>query len=231
MDIGLRIDEIEERRRFFSLTAGMLGSGDYVEFGSCGALTISLAWQEARKVGVWPRLWAFDSFKGFPATADADEHPQWRPGTMAMDRETFVRLCDHANVPQDAYTLVEGFYEDTLNPDAIDPGKHPSHVRLAYINCGLYSSAKLVMTYLRPRLRSTYLLAFDNYYCWWKGGICRRAQGIHRARRADAGGQFPAVDPLRRLRHVIHPRAAQRRQWQSARDGASLNGRYRRSHQ
>lgn len=151
------------RRAFMaSLFNGI--DGDYAEFGCSGANTFCLAYFESRRIGVDCRLWAFDSFQGLPPRRGReDSHPAWVEGTMRTDLERFHSILRKYRVPHSAYEVVPGFYEDTL---AKPSPALPANIRLAYVDCDLYSSTVTVLRFLAPRLKHGMILAFDDYYCW-----------------------------------------------------------------
>src|SRR2546423_1498926 len=102
-DMQHQIDEIAGRRdflrkSFMAIWVNMI-SGDYAEFGCCGATTFRLAHQASRGNLIKPHLWAFDSFKGLPP--GNNEHPRWTPGAMTMDRNQFVSSLDIHGVHPD----------------------------------------------------------------------------------------------------------------------------------
>lgn len=160
--------EIAYRREFFYNAFKALRfngiDGDYVEFGSCGATTFALAHHEIWQRGHPARLWAFDSFQGLPEPGADDEHPMWREQTMATSLEEFHALCAQRGIPREAYTVVPGFYDETLT--AMSPEDEPRNIALAYIDCDLYSSTRTVLDFLRPRLKHGMIVAFDDYFCW-----------------------------------------------------------------
>jgi O-methyltransferase len=155
-----------ERRTFFynafkALRFNGIG-GDYAEFGSYGGTTFVLAHREARRHGHEAHLWAFDSFQGLPpAREERDAHPEWREGKMATGLDDFRAICAANGIPHTAYTVVPGFYEETLS--AADA---PNDIALAYVDCDLYSSATTVLEFLEPRLKHGMIVAFDDYFCW-----------------------------------------------------------------
>ena len=164
--------EYEDRREFFrrALTALKFNGigGDYAEFGCCGAMTFCIVYdllaEYPKAVGPF-HLWAFDSFQGLPkATLPEDSHPEWKEGSMATSVEEFHGLCRSHGVPPSAYTTVAGFYEESLNASA--PGPRPEKIRLAFIDCDLYSSTREALNFLMPRLQHGMILAFDDYYCY-----------------------------------------------------------------
>lgn len=143
-------------------------TGDYVEFGCYGAQTFCIVYRILAKypfdVGPF-HLWAFDSFQGLPPSSSSkDIHPNWITGSMAISLDNFYRLCHSRGMPRSAYTTVPGFYEESLDPST--PGPRPEKIRLAYIDCDMYSSTKAVLRFLMPRLQHGMVLAFDDYYCY-----------------------------------------------------------------
>jgi len=142
--------------------------GDYVEFGCYGAGTFSLAHMILTKYlsdSGQVHQWAFDSFEGLPeSVAPADAHPQWIKGELCMSLEAFHKRCKQRGIPRSAYTAVPGFYDVSLAPDAA--GHRPTTIRLAYIDCDMYSSTKTVLEFLKPRLQHGMIIAFDDYYSY-----------------------------------------------------------------
>jgi len=164
--------EYADCSEFFRKAFVMLNSngvtGDYAEFGCWGATTFCVAYRMLVRCPYQSgpcHLWGFDSFAGLPPPSLAeDEHPAWVEGSMATSLDEFHGLCRARGVPRDAYTTVAGFYDQSLQPNA--PGPRPDKIRLAYIDCDLYSSTKSVLEFLLPRLQHGMVLAFDDYYCY-----------------------------------------------------------------
>jgi hypothetical protein len=144
-------------------------TGDYAEFGCCGANTFCMAYKIAKAHRLHGTIgpihfWAFDSFQGFPARdSEADEHPVWNAGEMALPLEQFHAICRFRGVPRHAYTAVPGFYSATLKESG-EP--RPEKIALAYIDCDMYSSTRDVLDFLMPRLQHGMIIAFDDYFCY-----------------------------------------------------------------
>lgn len=139
--------------------------GDYAEFGSWGGMTFALAYEESRRHGHAATLWAFDSFQGFPSPQESkDTHPEWSEGKMATSLEQFHATCTANGIPREAYQVVPGFYDRTL--DTMPPTAEPANIALAYVDCDLYTSTKSVLRFLEPRLKHGMIVAFDDYFCW-----------------------------------------------------------------
>lgn len=144
--------------------------GDYAEFGSCGGKTFALAYHYSRRQGHQVKLWSFDSFQGLPATQESkDKHLRWVAESMATSLDEFHAICNTNGIPRDAYCVVPGFYEQTLAK--MLPENPPENICLAYIDCDLYSSTKVVLEFLLPRIKHGMIIAFDDYFCWSKSQI------------------------------------------------------------
>ncbi len=167
----VRHSEVEHRREFMRRAFHALSfngiSGDYIEFGSHGGTTFSLAYDEIKRWRKARTLWAVDSFAGLPEQQGEDDyHPGWKRGKMATSRETFIEHCRRRGIPDQSYEIVEGYYEDTLVEAGDDYGDLPVDIALAYVDCDLYSSTRTVLEFLHPRLKHGMIIAFDDYFCF-----------------------------------------------------------------
>lgn len=161
-----RDDRIKFMRDAFRMLSFNGISGDYLEFGCCGAGTFRQAYSMSRKFDYDCNLWAFDSFEGLPeAVFDEDNHPQWIPGEMKISIENFHDLCLKHGIPSSDYRVVPGYYDVTLT-DAKSSSSLPDDVSFAYIDCDLYSSTKTVLEFMSSRLKHGMLIAFDDYFCF-----------------------------------------------------------------
>jgi O-methyltransferase len=161
--------EYAQRREFFRKAFSALAfngiDGDYAEFGCCGAVTFTLAHRFLKESGHPGAMWAFDSFCGLPEPREPkDSHPAWVSESMAMEIGEFRRACRERGVRDKDYTVVAGFYEETLREPFSGP--RPANICLAYLDCDLYTSAREVLGFLMPRLKHGMIVAFDDYYCW-----------------------------------------------------------------
>jgi hypothetical protein len=158
-------------------------TGDYVEFGSWGASTLNIAYQQGLLSGRPRHLWAFDSFEGLPPAEDPrDEHPGWQPGSDLGQGGVarFHEACAAHGIPVDAYTAVEGYYSDSLPPLGAD--QPPVDIALAYVDCNMYTSTVEVLRFLEPRLKHGMILAFDDYFCWSPTNVSAERSAFHEFR-------------------------------------------------
>ena len=152
-------------RKAFTALAFNKIDGDYFEFGCCGGITFSLAYNQSRRASHHCKLWALDSFSGLPPqTAAEDQHPCWVEGDMAIGIKEFKKICRENRIPQSEYNIIPGYYNKSLTQAQSD--KLPANICLAYIDCDLYSSTRTVLEFLMPRLKHGMIIAFDDYYCW-----------------------------------------------------------------
>jgi O-methyltransferase len=160
---------VADRRNFFwdACVALQINgiTGDYVEFGSYGGNSLSLAYEALTQIGSARRLWAFDSFAGLPEITDPRDE-RWRTDININQGgvDNFHADCAKLGIPRDAYTAVEGYFADTLPPLGTDGD--PSDIAFVYVDCNMYSSTVTVFEFLAPRLKHGMIIAFDDYFLW-----------------------------------------------------------------
>jgi hypothetical protein len=148
--------------RFFF--ANMI-QGDYLEFGCCGGMTFRLASKYAHFHKLNMHLYAFDSFEGLPAPKGIDDHPQWEKGAMSIGIEKFKRILKSAGVKESEYTLIPGYYSDSL-PHLLLDKLNLKIAALIYVDCDLYESTVTVLDFVLPLLQTGTIIAFDDFYCF-----------------------------------------------------------------
>jgi hypothetical protein len=140
--------------------------GDYFEFGLFRGFTFLHAQKEARRLGLRDiHFYGFDSFAGLPEIDEIDGAAGiWNPGDYACDRaqvETYLRKYGAREAD---YTLVEGFYDQSLTPDLRDR-LQPRRAAVALIDCDLYASTVPVLDWLTDLLQPDSVLLFDDWNC------------------------------------------------------------------
>jgi hypothetical protein len=139
-------------------------TGDYLEFGSWGAQTFRLAYAASRSFESKRHLWAFDSFAGLPASDDSrDAHPVWSVGNLSISQAEFHRLCARQGMSRSDYSVIEGFYADTLRSSA---DELPDRAAIVYVDCDMYTSTMDVLTFVTSRIVHGTVIAFDDYFCF-----------------------------------------------------------------
>jgi hypothetical protein len=139
--------------------------GDYLEFGCCGGMTFALAFRQSRLRGLNVHLYGFDSFQGLPIPVGVDVHEQWREGDMCHHLEDYRKHLRRQGLNDTDYTLVPGFYVDTLT-EQTRKKLGLTRVALVYVDCDLYESTVSVLDFVLPLLQTGTILAFDDWYCF-----------------------------------------------------------------
>lgn len=161
--------------------------GDYYEFGVfqgvsiARALRADIAWRKKTGRHHIKRFFGFDSFEGFPPFSDADALPGYgvfQPGQFVDTSPAAVRAqIAREQLPDEAVTLIPGFFSSSLNADTTLAELGTSRVAIAHIDCDLYSSARECLEFLDGRLVDGAVLLFDDWYCY-RG---RPDRGVHKA--------------------------------------------------
>ena len=111
-------------------------------------------------------MFGFDSFAGMPPARGMDADPGFRPydeGHFACSEADVRRELDRKRVPRSAYTLIPGFYEDSLRPGLCElHGLVPSAIVL--IDCFYYESACTALQFVTPTLQDGSVLICNSYF-------------------------------------------------------------------
>lgn len=151
----------------FEFMAGNVMQGDYFEFGCWEGRTFRMAFRH-HTVHFEGKMhfWLFDSFRGLPELNQLDRHPKWRTGDYCTPREEFERIISDAGIVPGRYTIVEGFYQETLTSARSAELASRTRAGVVYIDCDLYESTRAVLEFIRPLLQQGTVLCFDDYYCF-----------------------------------------------------------------
>ena len=140
--------------------------GAYLEFGVWRGSTFAQFYHALRRHRLTMPMYAFDSFEGLPEPDGIDALPgyeSFRAGQFGCSVSEFEAELAARRVPRTAYTIVPGFYEETLTPACVE--KHGiRRAALVWVDCVLYESARCVVDFLGPILQDGTLLMFNDYY-------------------------------------------------------------------
>jgi hypothetical protein len=140
--------------------------GAYLEFGVWRGSTFAQFHHAFRRHRLDVPMYAFDSFEGLPEPTGIDAlggHEPFHAGQFRCSALEFVAELSGRWVPESAYTIVAGFYEDTLRPELRDKLRL-ERAAMVWIDCVLYESARCVLEFIRPLLQSGTLLMFNDFY-------------------------------------------------------------------
>ncbi len=154
-------------RLAFEFMAGNLMVGDYFEFGCWGGRTCRMAFEHhAIHFRENMHFWLFDSFQGLPELNSLDRHPKWKEGDYRTSRVEFDRIVSRAGLAPERYTIIEGYYQDTLTGARARDLAAKTRAGVIYIDCDLYESTRTVLEFIVPLLQQGTVLCFDDYYCF-----------------------------------------------------------------
>jgi len=142
--------------------------GSYLEFGVFRGSTFSYFYHLFKRYNMEVSMYAFDSFRGLPQPEGIDAkagHKQFSAGEFSCSEQDFIDRLSANGVPRSAYTIIPGYFEESLTPELysrIDL----TRAAILWIDCDLYESTKPVLRFIRPILRDGTLLIFDDYYCF-----------------------------------------------------------------
>jgi O-methyltransferase len=141
-------------------------AGSYLEFGVWRGSTFAQFYHAFRHHRLQLPMYAFDSFKGLPEPGGADTLPGYEPfeaGQFGCSVTEFMAELRGRWVPETAYTVVAGFYEDTLRPELYDK-LSLDRAALVWIDCVLYESARAALEFIHPLLQDGTLIMFNDFY-------------------------------------------------------------------
>jgi hypothetical protein len=162
--------------------------GSYLEFGVWRGSTFAQFYHTFRRHRLSVPMYAFDSFAGLPEPAGVDALAGYEPfhaGQFGCSALEFVAELRGRWVPETAYTIVGGFYEDTLRPELYEK-LGVDRAALVWIDCVFYESARCVLEFIRPLLQNGTVLMFNDFY---------RFKGHPALGERKAFAEFLAADP------------------------------------
>ena len=145
-----------------------LSSGDYFEFGcfrGASAINFHRALKASPSSFPKPHMYLFDSFTGLPEIAHkADEHVSWEKGTFDIGGDDMFReIMKKNNISSKDYSLVPGFFENSLPKFDWSKSQRASFV---WMDCDYYSSTKCALDNMKPLLKSSSLIYFDDLHAF-----------------------------------------------------------------
>jgi macrocin-O-methyltransferase TylF-like protien len=140
--------------------------GSYLEFGVFRGAAFAQYYHALRRHRLDLPMFGFDSFQGLPTARGADADAGFRrydEGYFACTESEARSELRRRRVPETAYTLVPGFYQNSLQPTLYDrPGLIPS--ALVLIDCFYYESTRLALRFITPTLQNGTVLMCNSYF-------------------------------------------------------------------
>ena len=149
----------------FSFAGANVVAGDYFEFGLARGESFLIAHRMRRRYRLdQMKLFGFDSFEGLPEIDDPRDNV-WSMGQYACSEDELRKILRRGGMRPNEYELIKGYYDRSLSAELHErlAGRRAA---IAYIDCDLYSSTKLVLNFLSPYLVNGSIVCFDDYYCY-----------------------------------------------------------------
>lgn len=161
-----------------SAKSGATELGDYFEFGVCHGTSLLCMHRALQKLGIaHTRLFGFDSFEGFPETAEYDDDGFWRPGQCKGDYEiTHARLTKEG-VDWDRTFLITGWFSETLT-EKLKLDHQITKASVIMVDCDLYLSSKEALDFCEPLIVDQAIVVCDD---WNTGDLAEKGLGEKRA--------------------------------------------------
>ncbi len=160
-----RMTELGMISQAFQFAAINNVGGDYMEFGLWQGKTFCFAHRMKRRFRFnGMMLWGFDSFAGLPDVTDEQDNV-WQTGEFSCSEQQFRNILKRRGVRPDEYSLVPGFYAESLNDDLHQRLKGRK-AAIVYIDCDLYISTIQVLRFLPQYLSNGTIICFDDYYSY-----------------------------------------------------------------
>jgi hypothetical protein len=159
LDSFYRMDHIYDVLQEFGNT--YTGNFSILEFGTADGYAFTKMLYATKYLGMDDRVvvHAFDSFEGLAATDESAEKARWAEQAFKGDYERLAAYCEQR---YSNYRIHRGYFESTITDDFLNEFEsHPPI--LVWIDCDYYSSARVVLERLTPKLRSGCVIYFDDY--------------------------------------------------------------------
>lgn len=138
--------------------------GDYFEFGCHSGMSTAIFFNLFKKVNLSQiRLFAFDSFEGFPDLTDIDRFHNYEKGQLSFSYDNFLKVLK-ANKMKSVISI-KGYFDDVLN-DELKVKHQIDKASIILIDCDLYSSTVPVLEFIKDMLQTGTVVIFDDYYIY-----------------------------------------------------------------
>ena len=95
-----------------------------------------------------------------------EDYGVFHEGQFSVSKEQVRRNLVANGVPEHDFTLIEGFYSDSLvRQDTVDK-VGSSNAGIVHIDCDLYNSALPCLDFINLRLVDGAIIMFDDWFCY-----------------------------------------------------------------
>jgi hypothetical protein len=161
-----------------SRTSAGAAPGDYLEFGVYQGKSMIKAYQLAQRYGFKDmRLFAFDSFEGYP-TADGP----FQQGNFQASQSWFEESLRTVGVNMRRVVIVPGLFGDSLTP-SVKADHKLVNASLINFDCDLYEAARDALEFITDLVHPGSVIIFSNWHAHEKfiGTEQSKQKGYQRA--------------------------------------------------
>ena len=138
-------------------------AGDIVECGVYRGRSLATIGLLVKEMGLQKTVWGLDSFEGFPGASEEDKINGILPDKTQKDYwadtslESVLKGLRHVGVP-DVVRCVQGFFHDILDDLPVQK------ISVLFLDCDLFESYMVCLSYLYPRISVGGYIIFDEYF-------------------------------------------------------------------
>ncbi len=148
------LEQANNLRHLLSQVLLMKVPGDVVELGCHQGISALLLRATMNAIPSEKSLWVFDSFEGLPAPGTEDGE-LGGAGMMATSKQSLLENFQRMEL--EPPRIVQGWFDDTL------PAELPHRVAFAHLDGDLYSSIRVSLREVYPRLARGAVVVIDDY--------------------------------------------------------------------
>jgi O-methyltransferase len=169
-DVSIRSDRFG-REHMAELAVRLVKSnevrGSYLEFGVFRGSMFGQFYHLFRRHRLAVPMFAFDSFRGLPEPRGTDAAAGFRrygAGYFNCSEESFVRELTERWVPRSAYTVIPGFYDESLTPALYERYPALKPAALVWLDCLFYESTRDALRFAAPLIQDGAIVMSVSYF-------------------------------------------------------------------
>lgn len=142
--------------------------GDYLEFGVYTGKSFIRAYKRFKEkrrsynLANKMRYFAFDSFKGLPASNDVNKPTQYEKGAYLASQELFIKKLEEKGVDLSEVVIINKWYGELS--DQLKIKQHLKAACVIYLDCDLYQSTRDALKFVSDLVQDGTIIVLDDYY-------------------------------------------------------------------
>ncbi len=164
------VDKYTAIKKSFYLAALEDIKGNYLEFGVftgssfCHSIRCSKALESFNLNMSTTKFYGFDSFEGFGALTEDDQHPFFVNSNFKTSLESVLKRVRKITSP-DKFQLIPGFFSDSLKNGPRSLGIEGA-ASIIFIDSDTHSSAQQALDFCHPLIQDGTIFILDDYFAY-----------------------------------------------------------------